>query len=507
MKLRGIIALALALACSPVLAQTNPGTSPLSIVKGGTGAITAPAARSNIGVLNSRAEAITKNLSAFGAVQTLGCATPGDGGGGTFINRTTTPFRDSFVTGVTITNNGTSGCTNGTYRNKQPSGGSGTNLILNMVVSGNVVTTVTIEEAGGNGYTVGNVLTTTVTGCASSVTVTVSTVSTPTCSFSDSVGNHFQLVYNESASLNIKQCGAKVDYAGTDGTATNDFQAIQNAINYCSDIHGPTIDGGGSAGCRVMLPPGNSLICGGVPLNVPQGVAIHGVNMWGSTIKVCAAWGASANFMNICDPDTQASCFASYLRDFTLYAPFNLDGSSGVSAIYSNAIQQVDVIDRVAVYAGRRRCLTLETGYGGAALLGVQNFECTPGDTSTVNVGILINYGTTLVNMRNVHVETGGPNTHSGMQINGGFVTVNGFHTEGILTGITVNITGSIANGFARLYDLTGGASCTNLVLKQGGSVANSVYVSGLTQNGCTNSVNNGGAMTTTFVGAWTLLP
>lgn len=37
MKLRGIIALALALACAPVMAQVNPGTSPLSLKKGGTG--------------------------------------------------------------------------------------------------------------------------------------------------------------------------------------------------------------------------------------------------------------------------------------------------------------------------------------------------------------------------------------------------------------------------------------------------------------------------------------
>jgi len=456
-------------------------------------------------VLPSRAVAATLNLSAFTAVKTLGYATAGDGGGATFLNRTTTPFRDSFVTAVSLTGNGTSGCTNGTYRNKKPSGGTGTNIILNMVVSGNVVTSVSIEETGGNGYTAADVLTTTVTGCSTSVTVSVTTVSTPTCSFSDSASNHYQIVYDEGNFLNIRQCGAKVDYAGTDGSATNDFTSIQNAISYCADIHGPTIDGGGSAGCRLLLPPGNALICGGVPLNVPQGVAIEGANMWGSTIKICAAWGSSANFMNICDPDTQASCFASYLRNFTLYAPFNLDGSSGVSAIYSNSIQQVDIIDRVAVYAGRRRCLTLEQGYGGAALLGIHNFECTPGDTSTTNAGILIDYGTTLVNMRNVHVETSGPNTHSGIVINGGFVTLNGFHTEGISTGVEVNITGTIADGFARLYDLTGGASCTNLVLKQGGSVNNSVYVSGLTQNGCTNSINDEGAATTTFIGAWTL--
>ena len=36
MKFRGIIAFVFALACSPALAQTNPGTSPLSIAKGGT---------------------------------------------------------------------------------------------------------------------------------------------------------------------------------------------------------------------------------------------------------------------------------------------------------------------------------------------------------------------------------------------------------------------------------------------------------------------------------------
>lgn len=455
--------------------------------------------------ISTRTAAAGQDLSAYSVVRTLGYAAVGDGGGATFKNVSATPFRDSFVTAVSITSNGGSGCTNNTYRNKQPSGGTGTNLILNMVVTGNVVSSVSIEETGGNGYSVGDVVTTTVTGCASSVTFTVTTVSTPTCSFSDTASNHWQIVLDEGNFLNIRQCGAKVDYAGTDGSATNDFAAIQNAISYAADIHSPTIDGGGSAGSRVILPPGNAMICGGVPINQPQGVVVEGSNMWASTIKICAAWGASANFWNICDPDTQASCFASYLRNFTIYAPFNLVSSSAVSAIYSNSIQQVDIIDRVAIYAGRRRCLTLETGYGGAALLGLQNLECTPGDTSTVNSGILINYGTTIVNMRNVHVETSGPNTMSGITVTGGFVHLSGFHTEGISTGVEANITGSIANGFVKLEDMTGGVSCTNLVLKQGGSVANSVYVSSLTQNGCTNSMNNGGATTTTFIGAWTL--
>ena len=449
-------------------------------------------------VLPARAIAATIDLSAFTAVRTLGYVTAGDGGGATF-KKVAVPFRDSFVTGLTITTNGTSGCTNGTVRNKFPTGGTGNNLILNLTVAGNVVTAVQIMETGGNAYTVGDVLTVpSVPGCAGAVTVTVSAVSTPSGSFTDSAANKWQIIRDENNFNNTRQFGAKADWAGNDATATNDYTSIQNAIGFCADPRSPTIDAGGTAGCRLILPNATSMICGGVPLNVSQGVTIEGHGMWTSAIEVCATWGATANFLNICDPNTQASCFAALLRNFTLRAPFNLAGNAGVSAIYSNNVQQVDVIDRVAVYAGRRRCLTLETGYGGAALLGIQNFECTPGDTSTTNTGIHINYGTTLVTMRNVHVETSGPNTMIGIAILGGFVELTGFHTEGISTGIQSNISGSSTNGIVRLFNLSGGASCTDLVLRAG--IANVTVVGNAVPNGCTNTVNNSGAPTTTPV-------
>lgn len=456
-------------------------------------------------VLPSRAVAATLNLAAFSAVTTQGYATPGDGGGAVFKNVGATAFRDSFVTSVAIAANGTGSCTNGSYLGKFPTGGTGTNLTVNVTVAGNVVSAVTVEDTGGNGYTVGNVLTITgITGCSGAVSISISAVSTPSGSFTDAGGVRFQIVPDGGGLfVNVRQFGAKVDYAGVDATATDDRVSIQNAYNFCADIHGPTIDGGGSAGCRVFHPPGNSLVCGSVPLHVAQGVAVEGANMWASTLKMCAAWADNVNFMNICDPDTHLSCFASYIRNLTLYSTAAQTSNAGISMVYSNSIQQVDVLDRVAIYAGRRRCLTLETGYGGAALLGVQNLECTPG-VGGVNPGIIVNYGTTLVNMRNVHVETGSA-TISGMVITGGFVTVNGFHTEGITTGIETNIPGSTVNGFVRLFDLTGGNGCTNLVLRQGASAANTVYGSGLTPNGCTNTVNNGGVLTTTFVGAWTL--
>jgi hypothetical protein len=106
--------------------------------------------------------------------------------------------------------------------------------------------------------------------------------------------------------------------------------------------------------------------------------------------------------------------------------------------------------------------------------------------------------------MRNVHVETSGPNTTLGVTINGGFVSLEGFHSEGITTPVYVNIPTNNTFGMVTLKNLTGGNHCRDLVVKQGGSAASSLAVAQLTLNGCINSINNGGAGTATPILAWT---
>jgi hypothetical protein len=73
MRLRVLLALWLALCAAPVMAQVNPGTSPLSIAKGGTGGATASAARTSLGLaIGSNVEAWNALLDCFSALATTG---------------------------------------------------------------------------------------------------------------------------------------------------------------------------------------------------------------------------------------------------------------------------------------------------------------------------------------------------------------------------------------------------------------------------------------------------
>src|SRR5882672_7701684 len=75
--LRSLLVLALVLFGGPVLAQVTPGTSPLSIAKGGTGAATASAARTSLGVPTGTSGAVLGFLNTantWSALQTFGAA-------------------------------------------------------------------------------------------------------------------------------------------------------------------------------------------------------------------------------------------------------------------------------------------------------------------------------------------------------------------------------------------------------------------------------------------------
>ncbi|KJC52202.1 hypothetical protein UP06_04010 [Bradyrhizobium sp. LTSP857] len=123
-------------------------------------------------MLASRAAAAALNLSGLNAIQTLGYALPGDGGGALFQNNA------GAITSISVTTGGT-GCTNGTTAGIYFTGGAGRRAQATVTVAGTVATAIVFSGTGGRGlgYTAGNVLTAVnVPGCSVQPTFTVNTL-------------------------------------------------------------------------------------------------------------------------------------------------------------------------------------------------------------------------------------------------------------------------------------------------------------------------------------------
>lgn len=101
MKIRSILVLAMALVCAPAFAQVTPGTSPLSISKGGTGSITNGISIAAMKALTKQTNGSTVYVSGYYAV--------GDGGEGSFSFATTCPNTPDNGVYITPTAGG-SGC-------------------------------------------------------------------------------------------------------------------------------------------------------------------------------------------------------------------------------------------------------------------------------------------------------------------------------------------------------------------------------------------------------------
>ncbi|KJC37710.1 hypothetical protein [Bradyrhizobium sp. LTSP857] len=457
---------------------------------------TSPAAASPAVFVASRANAITLDLHTYTVVRTGGYTVGGDSGDATFKNVGSAPFIDTRINTGNLTAAGTGCSTPGTYLGVPLTGGTGTGAIATIIVAGGSVTTVTITGTGGNAFTAGDVLSAAAAniggGCAG-FTWTVSTVTSPTGSFTDSAGTHWQIVVDEGNYINVRQFGSKVNFtvAAGDAGSNDDTATNQNALNFAGAITPPTIDAGGVNGQTVLIPRGLSL---SGALQVPNGVTFKGQGPWSSGLKMLDALSASLHFITLCDPTTHAACFGTYLQDMLIFTGSG-SANANISAIYSNNIQEQDTIRRVSIFPGQRVCIYLEQGFGGASQVNIENIYCIPRNGS-VNAGIQLVLGgsQTLIGLHNITVAGGSLNINA-IQIIGGYTDILNFHCEGIVTCVFINVPAN--SGLQSLHNVIGGAGCTDLVVRAAAGTAN-VNVGGrLAPNGCTHTINNGGTITT----------
>ena len=218
---------------------------------------------------------------------------------------------------------------------------------------------------------------------------------------------------------------------------------------------------------------------------------MFGQGPFNSTIKVCdTGLSTSTHILTVCDQNAHIACFGPQVGQLGINA-FNANGAASTFAIYSNAAQQTRFLDNVNIYSGKRGCIKYEVGYGGAANVSMFDIFCTI-NTGALSDGIHVNAGSTLVNFKNVIIESGGSGfTGDAFHFEGGLITVDGYHTEGVTTGMNVHVT--TATHSVVLMNASGGSNCTELVKLLNGNVpGNFAIFNAIKQGSCTNLVTNG---------------
>lgn len=472
-------------------------------------------------VVPSRAAAAASDLSALSSIQTLGYATPGDGGGATFKNIGSAPFIDSYITSFTI--QGGSGYTNGGpyYGNLFQISGK-PYAIGTVTVAGGAITAVNIQYTPSNQCAVGDVLSFIGSAAATAspanglpaggtgASITVTGCSTPIASFTDSAGNRWQ--YVPDGFPNVKQFGARGDWDGVDASATDDFNAIQSASWFAGFKSVTSFDGGGYWGGKVIFPSGSYMAgCSGTKsLVVANAVTFEGPSETGAQIKLCNTFSPATHFIEICDPNWHFACFGSRIKYMSLFADRNFGVTGGIVVVHTNNVQDFGGLDTVHIYAGQRGCIHFEEGYGGASTVSVQNVSCNGASTNTFmmrfgnSAASLLAYGTTFFQIKNIVI--GGPSSCAPtcqtapaiLLQGGGFFDIAGVHCENAGENcITVDIPASANSHMVRLHNINAGwgapaTPCTGTIYLTAANEPGNTIIGMVPPGSCANVVLNG---------------
>jgi hypothetical protein len=413
-------------------------------------------------------------------VRTLGYATGGDGGGATFVKVGAVPFKDTYA--IAGTGFGGSGYTNGTYLGVRMTGGIAIGCMAKVTIAGGAMTAVDI---GGTG---------------SGATFTLTTITTATGSFTDTAGNKWQITTDAEAFPNVRQFGARIDWAGNDATATNDLLSFQSAIAFASIQNGSAaslLTGGKLfvTGGKLFVPKGSALLCAGgtlfVTLQVPQRVNLQGAGpSSGTELKQCDATNGTVHFISLCDPNAQFGQFGCKLEDMTLYAP--AVSASVTAAVYSNSAQQFPLVNNVIIVTSTRGCIRYEIGKGGAANAIFENYDCEQSSTATNNALAALDASNTQFVLRNANFGCAPSTCVVGIYATSktkGNLIASAMHIEGHAAGI---IFSGSSTDLSSVRDVTITTGCVNGITLSAANPSNTVLVENIRSSYGTATVLNG---------------
>lgn len=269
------------------------------------------------------------------------------------------------------------------------------------------------------------------------------------------------------------------DFGAVGDGVADDTAAINAAISYASTaINGAT-------GMSVYFPTGTYLISSKITL--PNRVGLQGANGRGTIIKPHSTFADSYMFHAV---NGTSSMFGSWLRDMWIDAR----GKNMTAVVWSQAWQETCGMDRVLIqFDGTTQTGFLYTdGYGGAALLKLQDVEIFSNSSYSTVRGIRVN-SVSLVGGFVLMVDN---STLAGDAVNKMDIGIDMVNDSLIATGVHgENIDGSIllmqGAGCLSADTITGSSTAVNDLVALGSGFTGKMHLRNMIPNGATGLTVN----------------
>ena len=266
------------------------------------------------------------------------------------------------------------------------------------------------------------------------------------------------------------------DWNRSDATATDNFNAIQDAAYEAAEVMAEHNDFGGASGDMIQLPKGPIMIS--QPIVLPDGVGMQGVSAYGTTLVAKQTLDPTKHVVTLGNPTSMLASFGGKIRDMNIWHPPNVDADNGAALVYTNNVQDVDaILQNIRLYGFKRQCFRGEIGYGGASIISLKQVT---GNTNKPGVPAFhLDYGgSTMVNIDGIEPAGGRKNedpNHAdydkpidgtvGIYCRGGNFSIRRFHPEQCDYGILINLKNT--DCFADIRHTTGGPATNHLFVIQ----------------------------------------
>lgn len=283
----------------------------------------------------------------------------------------------------------------------------------------------------------------------------------------------------QTVQTKLEQYVSVKDFGAVGDGVADDTAAINAAISYASTaINGAT-------GMSVYFPTGTYLISSKITL--PNRVGLQGANGRGTIIKPHSTFADSYMFHAV---NGTSSMFGSWLRDMWIDAR----GKNMTAVVWSQAWQETCGMDRVLIqFDGTTQTGFLYTdGYGGAALLKLQDVEIFSNSSYSTVRGIRVN-SVSLVGGFVLMVDN---STLAGDAVNKMDIGIDMVNDSLIATGVHgENIDGSIllmqGAGCLSADTITGSSTAVNDLVALGSGFTGKMHLRNMIPNGATGLTVN----------------